>query len=193
MHTFLVYEAIRHVHQEKVDAAFKKDLSLVPCYPEIKRLQAKGYATELHHLQAAPFDEGTIDGTYQVHTNIWLDRLRFKSNPPSTDFDERLWLVWSDQKTAQHIRSLKSAQRNATLPFDRRECMLGPCALFHVLQNLVLTIIRTHFEGEKGTSDATLLSDILYLGRKGYSRESPKFYLFDPLLKQSFSARILMV
>ncbi|KAF1807816.1 hypothetical protein P152DRAFT_324362 [Eremomyces bilateralis CBS 781.70] len=96
--------------------------------------------------------------------------------------------------------------------------MLGPPGLFHVLMNLILTIVRIHFDTEPLLpsdtkpslpsdtkpslpsdakplllSDTTLLSDIIYWDRKGYTRESPKFYMFDPLLKQSFYARVLML
>ncbi|KAF1808899.1 hypothetical protein P152DRAFT_517097 [Eremomyces bilateralis CBS 781.70] len=210
MDIHLVYEALQHVHSTSIDLVFQSQPSTVPAYPEINRLYAGGNATNIHHLRAAPFDEGTIQGTYGVHEDIWIRQLGFQSQPPSEDFTNRLWLVFGDQKTAQHIRTLKEAQKNAILPFDRRRWMLGPSGLFHVLMNLILTIVRIHFDTEPTLpsdtkpslptdakpsvpSDATLLSDIIYWDRKGYTRESPKFYMFDPLLRQSFYARVLML
>jgi hypothetical protein len=146
----------------------------------------------MHQLGAIYEDEGTIEGTYGVHKEIWIKKLGFAEPDSSRHFTRRLWLVWGDQKTAHHIRSVKAEQRLASREYDRRDWMIGPGAFFHVLQSFLLLMVRTHWENPQGKpSKATLLHDIGYWNRYGITRDNAKFHLLQPLVMQGFTARVL--
>ena len=149
----------------------------LPSFPFVDRLPPT--KTKLEQLGAAFHNEGTIEGTlaYKRENNI---------------FKTRLWPTYGDQLTAQHIRSVQGRLAESRLPFDRREHIVPGIGWFHVLQAMVYLIIRTHFESEDASDGAhcTLLHDIKEWGRKGLSRDSAKYYQFEPLIQQGFNSRI---
>lgn len=184
--------AIRKIHPEAVDAIFKDEPDLFPQMPQLELLAPR--KTALQQLGAIFEDEGTIEGTYGVHTDIWIRKLGFKEDDQSHHFGQRLWLAWGDQKTAQHIRSVKTEQCLASQAFDRRDWLLGPCAFFHVLQSFLFLIVRTHWESLPGAhSRCTLLHDIGYWDRRGITRENAKYHLVEPLIMQGWTARVLAI
>lgn len=189
---YFIADAIRTVHPDPFNRLFQGKEELIPKMPEIDRLPPKP-VTKLHHLGAIFFDEGTIEGTFQVHNDIWLSKMRFSDDSTKRDFARRLWLVHGDQKTAELIRSLKSGQRLAEREYDRRDWMLGPPAFWHILQSLTFMIIRTHWDSpDKSCKYACNLKyDITNWNRGGISRENAKYHIVEPLLKQSWTARIL--
>ena len=68
-------------------------------------------------------DKSTIQGTYSVHKNIFIDQLRLQAldDPYGfayNDFTNRLWLAYGDQLTAHYIRSVKQEQAYTGCPFD---------------------------------------------------------------------------
>ena len=71
--------------------------------------------------------------------------------------------------------------------------MLGPIAYWHILQSLTFMIIRTHWDSpDKGCKYAcNLQNDITNWNLGGISRENAKYHIVEPLLKQSWTARIL--
>ena len=189
---YFIADAIRTVHPGPFNRIFQGKEELIPKMPEIDRLPPKP-VTELHHLGAIFYDEGTIEGTYQVHDDIWLSKMKFSDDPAKQDFANRLWLVHGDQKTAELIRSLKSQQRLAEREYDRRDWMLGPPAFWHILQSLTFMIIRTHWDSPDKTCKyaCNLQYDITNWNRGGISRENAKYHMVEPLIKQSWTARIL--
>ena len=72
----------------------------------------------MQQLGAIFHNEDTIDGTYDVHQNIWIQKLGFKEEDESHHFNECLWLAWGDQKTASLIQSLKTEQSITIQAFD---------------------------------------------------------------------------
>jgi hypothetical protein len=187
-----IADAIRVIHPGSFNHIFKGREELIPKIPEIDTLPPKP-VTELHHLGAIFFDEGTIDGTYQVHDDIWVSKMKFSDDPAVADFAHRLWLAHGDLKTAEMIRTLKYEQRLAEREYDRRDWMLGPPAFWHILQSLTFMIIRTHWDSpNKGCKYAcNLQHDITNWNLGGVSRENAKYHIVEPLLKQSWTARIL--
>lgn len=140
-------------------------------------------------LGAIFYDEGRLDGTYKVHEDIFLRKFGFNVD---ADFDERLWIVQGDQKTAAFIRRLKAHQYYASRAYDRRRWMIAPPAFFHILQNFILAIVRSHFEApSRSNSMATLLHDVGIWQRYGIARDNAKFHLMEPLLTQGWTGRIL--
>jgi uncharacterized protein DUF6589 len=186
---YFITEAVAKLHSTEVAHVFN-DTSYRPQMPEIDRLRP--YKTVMHQLGAIYEDEGTIEGTYGVHKDIWIKKLGFAEPDSSRHFARRLWLVWGDQKTAHHIRSVKAEQRLASRKYDRRDWMIGPGAFFHVLQSFLFLMVRTHWENPQGKpSKATLLHDIGYWNRYGITRDNAKFHLLQPLVMQGFTARVL--
>ena len=147
--------------------------------------------SELIQLGSIFYDEGRLDGTYNVHRDIFLDKFGLNAD---TDFDERLWIVQGDQKTVAFIRRLQAQQYYASRAYDRRRWMVAPPALFHTLQNFILCIVRSHFEApSQSHSMETLLHDISVWQRYGISRENVKFHLMEPLITQGWSGRLLAI
>jgi hypothetical protein len=190
---FLITDAIRTLHSAAFEKVFQDRKDLIPEMPHVERLSPTP-ATQLHHLGAIFFDEGTVDGTYGVHSDIWLSKMGFSEDPSKNDFDDRLWLVHGDQKTTQMIRSVKMEQRFADQAYDRRKWMLGPPAYFHILQCLTYMIVRTHWSSPSGCDyQCNLLHDIGVWNRGGLSRENAKYYILEPLIKQSWTTRIVAI
>lgn len=113
----------------------------MPCMPIFERLDAQ--KTTLRQLGAIWQNEGTIDGTIAVHEDIWGTKLGCKTD--DAIFSTRLWLVYGDQLTAHHIRSVQSRRAESNLPFDRRDHILPGPGWFHILQALLYLVVRTHF------------------------------------------------
>jgi hypothetical protein len=101
---YFIADAIRTVHPGAFNRIFQGKEELIPVMPEIERLPPKP-ATELHHLGAIFYDEGTIDGTYQVHEDIWLSKMKYSDDPAERDFTDRLWLAHGDQKTDSYFEA----------------------------------------------------------------------------------------
>ncbi|KAI1820669.1 hypothetical protein F4861DRAFT_542738 [Xylaria intraflava] len=88
-----------------------KDLFKLEDPPEYPAVDVVTYKESPYIQLGAIFEnEGTIDGVYQVHEELWKRRLEFK------DYDERLTLVYGDQKTTSFIRRIKQSQSEASDP-----------------------------------------------------------------------------
>lgn len=132
----LISDAIKRIHADGVNRVFTH--GSYPQMPNIDCLEAN--KTQFWQFGAIFEDEGTIKGTYGVHTSIFIDQLglRAPDDPneaqasDADDFRDRLFLVHGDQLTAHHIRSVKAEQSKAIRPFDRRDWVLGIPAWFHI-------------------------------------------------------------
>ncbi len=97
-----------------------------------------------------------------------------------------------DQLTAHRIRAVKAEQLQAKRSFDRRDWLLGVPAWFHIQMNLLNTIVRTHWMSVQPNKEAhhCLKADITTWNRSYSSRDSVKYHQIEPLILQSFTARI---
>jgi len=125
-------------------------------------------------------DEGTIEGTYGVHHDIWIRQLGLKEDDESHHFDERPMACVGRQKTASFIRNLKVEQSTSTRAFDRRDWLLGPNAFFHVLQALYL-IVRTILTALQVHIRSPPSFMIWLLDRHGITRENAKYHLLETI------------
>jgi hypothetical protein len=143
----LIADAIRRLHPGVVGSMFTGDAALLyPTFPVIDRLPAR--KTKFWQFAGITADERTIEGTYQVHDDIYLQQLGLvASRTPgeADDFSKCLYLVHGDQLTAQQIRAVQQEQANAARLYDQRQWLRGVPAWFHVQMNLLHTIIRTHW------------------------------------------------
>ena len=189
---YLLSEAIRSVHGSSVDRIFEGPGSTLPAFPVIDRLDHSS-ASQVKNLGAIYHDEGTIAGTYEVHNDIWLKQFGYSDEIEDRHFEERLWMVWGDQKTAELIRSLRKQQAAvAERSYERRSWMLGPPAYFHILQSLTYLLVRTHWSNPSGLhSPHNILHDISYWSRDGLDENNVKYHIIDPLVRASWNSRIL--
>ncbi|KAI5290131.1 hypothetical protein KEM52_000555, partial [Ascosphaera acerosa] len=192
---FFIKQAIVTVFEKALAKAFENAgcPAELPAFPYVRRIPAE-HGTALHPLAGIFSDEGTIDGTYDVHRNIFIKQMGFSDDANAPDFTNRLILAYGDQKTAAYIRSLKYEQRLSSHPYDRREWLIGPPALFHTAMALLYTITRTHFDNPPGAeSKSTLLHDIRYWARTRITRENIKYHDLKPVVVDGFNARMLAV
>ncbi|KAI1818892.1 hypothetical protein F4861DRAFT_544588, partial [Xylaria intraflava] len=157
--------------------------------PEYPAVDLVSYSDSPYIQLGAIFEnEGTIDGVYQVHEELWKHRLEFK------EYDERLTLVYGDQKTTSFIRRIKQSQSEASDPWERKKWMVPVPALFHVELNLVEMIFRVFWDtGDKGVrSNAVISSDVNFFQRgRHINRKSIRYHQAVPLLIHGFTGRIL--
>lgn len=191
---FLILNAISQLHPVIKTSVYKDDEFPKPPVFEILR----AHQTKVWQLATIFQDEGTLEGTHLVHDEIWKNQFGFKPNEDDADaryFREMLLLVFGDQKTASLLRSVCSMQRRSSLDYDKRKWMLGLPAYWHIMQALLTSILKVHYQSldeEKKAifSRATVQHDANFLQRRGISPSSVKFHLVEPLVIGSWNARI---
>lgn len=189
---FFIAEALSSVFSDAISKIFNQRPCSKPCFPFI-RIIPPSKATTVFPLAGIFSNEGTIDETYDVHDNIFLRQFGFTLDDRD-EFNDKLWIVWGDQKTAEFNRSVKFEQRLSRHPYHRRQWLLSPPAYFHIAQAILFLIVRTHFENPRGAeSKSTLLHDIRYWARTRINRENIKYHDVRPLVKDGFNSRILAV
>ena len=187
----LIADAIKRLHPDAVKHVFKdKDEvdhrigNSYPEFPTLERLPAR--KTEYWQFAGITADEGTIEGTYAIHDDIYKEQLGLhaaEAPGEQDDFSRRLYLVHGDQLTAQNIRTVQREQCRAALNYDRRQWMLGIPAWFHIQMNLMFTIVRTHFAAGHGESNIyTLASDATSWNRTLGTRDNIKYYVMEPII-----------
>ncbi|KAI5293371.1 hypothetical protein KEM52_005608 [Ascosphaera acerosa] len=136
-------QTIRSVFEVAFDQVFVRAPAATPTVADQRVLRrAKTLAGSL----AAIFHgESTIQGVYGVHPSIFLNQFKYSDAADSTDFDERLWLVYSDQKTVEFNHTIKLRQQCFDFALHRRRWLLPIACLFHTAQALAYTIICTHY------------------------------------------------
>lgn len=192
---FFIVEAIERLHGNAVKNLFKNCADQKPQFPVIDR--RPGTRTEFWQLAGITANEGTIEGTYAVHDDIFLQQLGYtKAEQPGLedDFTNRLFLAYGDQLTTHHIRSVQHEQRHAGLAYDRRQWMMGVPAWFHIQYNLLLTIVRTHWKPVgKQTEHHCVSHDATLWNRTQTSRDNVKYHLMEPIVAQGFTARVVAI
>ena len=192
---FFIFEAVRRLHTESVLQIFEKHADQVPAFPVIQTIPPT--KTEFWQLAGITANEGTIEGTYAVHDDAFLNQLGFKKGvhpDEDDDFTQRLFLVHGDQLTVCRMRSVQHEQRHARLAYDRRRWLMGVPAWFHIQYNLLLTIVRTHWKpvGD-ATEDHCVSSDSTLWNRSQNSRDNVKYHLMEPIIAQGFTSRVVAV
>lgn len=190
--TFFIAEAIQRLHVNPVKQIFSRCLDRFPTFPEIHQLPAR--KSQFWQFAGIAADEGTIEGTYKVHDNIFLDQLRLNRDTgpgQKNDFSERLFLVHGDQLTAARIRAVQHERRHARLDYDRRQWMLAVPSWFHIQYNLLCTIVRTHGSPINGETDLhCVYTDAMRWNRSQSSKDNVKFHLMEPIVAQGYTSRI---
>jgi hypothetical protein len=184
---FFIADAMRRLYPKAIDQIWVKNPDKdFPRMPKIDALDPR--QTKSYSLGAIPFSEGTIDGNYQVHKSIFVDQFGLD---PEKQFQNRLYLVYGDQKTVQLIRSVKSEQRTATLDYDRRDWLLPVPSLFHLRMNFLWMIQRTHSGGPRCPEASTLFHNMNFWNRKQIPLAKAPFHLLEELILHSWDSRII--
>jgi hypothetical protein len=189
----LIADAIKRVHEDATGRVFGGgNREKYPQFPIIDRLVPE--KTVHYQLAGIAQDEGTIEGTYAVHDEIFLEQLQMRAadNPAEDDdFTKRLILIHGDQLTANRIRSTRQERRRATRVYDRRRWAHPLPAWFHVQMNLLSTIVRTHWSADAGLNSVhTLISDMTRWNRTFGTRDNAKYHLMEPVVTQGFTSRV---
>ena len=182
----LIADAILRYYPDVIEKSFATDKRF-PRMPVIDVLEPRKY--EVHQLGPIFFDEGSLEGTYGVHQDIWLRQLGLDR---LEDFRERLWIVGGDHRTTLLNRSIRQEQRFSTQIYDRRDWLVSPSQPFHLMLNFLYLIVRTHY-GDAGNraSKATLLHDLLFWDRPHITRENCPYHLLKPLILEGWDARVI--
>jgi hypothetical protein len=192
---YFILNAISQLHPVVRTSVYSDNVFPEP--PVFETLQA--HRTKMFQLGAIFQDEGTLEGTYSVHDEIWKKQFGFE--PEGLDrenFIERLWLVWGDQKTVSLLRSVCSMQRRSILDYDKKKWMLGPPAYWHIMQAVLTSLLKIHYESldeehKPVFSRATVQHDANFLQRRGVSPSSVKFHIVEPLVVAGWNARICAI
>jgi hypothetical protein len=191
----LIADAVKRLHESAVNSIFDQDTAgLYPSFPSIERLDPS--VTKFWQFEGITADEGTIEGTYRVHDDIYLRQLQLTAaaRPEQPDdFTHRLYLVHGDQLTTQRIRAVQQEQVRATRAYDRRQWLCGIPSWFHIEMNLLHTIIRTHWAPALPNQSTVhcVSSDATRWNRSQQSRDNVKYHLMEPIITQGFTSRIV--
>jgi hypothetical protein len=143
--------------------------------------------TTIHSsLGAIPHDESTNVGNLEVLSCIFKDQYGL----PDEMFNERLYLIYGDQKTTQRIRMIKTRRTKSIQAVDRLDWALPVPALFHLRMNYLYMLNRVHFGALNDGSLATLYHAMNMWARKGISRKNANFPALEQLVIHSFQSRI---
>lgn len=136
-------------------------------------------------LGPIPHDESSNAGNILILENIFQHQYHL----PDSAFEQRLFLIYGDQKTTQRIRSIKQRREQAQRPYDRLQWALPVPALFHLRMNYLYMISRLHFGGQGG-GQSTLYDAMNFWTRKKISKSNADFYALEQLIIHSFQARV---
>ncbi|KAF1936991.1 hypothetical protein EJ02DRAFT_478313 [Clathrospora elynae] len=190
----LIADAVKRFRPGPVSTIFNGDAAgQYLGFPSVDWLTA--HKMEYRMFAGITADEGSIEGTYKVHDDIFITQsgLKPSDTPDIPDiYANRIFLVHGDELTVDRIRSVQQGQSLASRDYDRRQWLCGIPAWFHIHMNLLNTIIRTHWSPAiPGQSDIhTVSGDSTRWGRSQTSRDIAKYHLMEPVITQGFTSRI---
>ena len=168
------------IFSNAIPDAAKKQRPTMPVIDVLKHVK-----TVHCSLGPIPYDESSNAGNIQILENIFRQQYHL----PDSDFKSRLFLIYSDQKTTQRIRSIKQRREQAGQHYDRLQWALPVPALFHLRMNYLYMISRVHFGGPGG-GQSTLYDAVNFWTRKKISKSNADFYALEQLIIHSFQARV---
>ena len=186
--TSFIADAIRCAYPAAVDGIFDSNADIE--YPRMPVVDVLPHG-RTEHVTLGPIldSEASINGNYRVMENIFLDQLQYNRE---TAFNDRLFLVYGDQKTAKLIRSCKEERVEAECAYDSHKWVLPIPGLWHVRLNFLYMVMRTFYGGEEAAQQfSALYTHINHLGRRNIPREKAPFHYMEELILHSFDARVV--
>lgn len=191
-----IAEAIRYCHRDAVEALFtdvqpiqrgpmKPRTRLVdwPEFPAVERLPAQ--KTEHYSLGPMLFNEGCIDGTYDVIQNIFEEQFAYKTG---SDFNDLLQLVYGDQKTVSLLHAVKKERAEARSVYNRLGWILPIPGLFHWRMNYLDMMYDLYSGDDHPAVQSTLHQNKVFLGCV-QGHKSP-FHHKEEVVTRAFVARV---
>jgi hypothetical protein len=182
---YFIAEAIRIAYPESIKSIFSKSDITYPSMPAVELLELR--KTDSKTLGPILFNEGTLDGSYEVVESIYKRQFQLDD----TEFDNRLFLAFGDQKTSSLIRSMQAEQVDASAAYDRKDWLIGIAALFHLRMNFLWLMQRTHYGNMEQQDASTLYHNINFWGRKNIPADRAAFQVLEELVLHSFDARVV--
>lgn len=184
---YWIAHGIRNAHPETVDHVFANHREKWPQFPEIERLLPR--RTEHYGLGPILKNEGTIDGTYEVIDEIFQNQFDLDASEGSTEFSQKLQLVYGDQKTVSLIQTVQKERSESLLPYSRFSWILSFPGLFHLRMNF-MDMIHDLYSGQEDQAlyMSTLAHNANILGRQR-GRETP-FHKKEALAEHAFDSRV---
>lgn len=184
---YLIFSAIKRVYPTAIENIYKDNTMNQLSMPQLDILPCN--RTEDITMGAIMEDEATVVGNYRVLENIFSGQLGIDK---PTGFQERLYLVYGDQKTCSLIRSCQRQRFETSDVYHRLEWALPIAGLWHLRLNYLRMIMKTFFGGRKYANQySTLYFQINHLNRRNIPKESAPFHHVEELILHSFDARIL--
>ncbi|KAH7119247.1 hypothetical protein EDB81DRAFT_815518 [Dactylonectria macrodidyma] len=183
--TYFIAEAIRATYPKSVKSIFSKSDIPFPPMPIVELLGLR--KTDSKTLGPILFNEGTLDGSYEVVESIYKHQFQLDD----TEFDNRLFLAFGDQKTSSLIRSMQAEQVDASAAYDRKDWLIGVAALFHLRMNFLWLMQKTHYGNMEQQDSSTLYHNINFWGRKNIPADRAAFQVLEELVLHSFDARVV--
>ncbi|RSL42675.1 hypothetical protein CEP51_016454 [Fusarium floridanum] len=183
--TYFIAEAIRTAYPKSVKSIFAKSDNPFPAMPTVELLELR--KTDSKTLGPILFNEGTLEGSYGVVESIYKHQFQLDN----TEFDNRLFLAFGDQKTSSLIRSIQAEQVDASAAYDRKDWLIGVAALFHLRMNFLWLMQKTHYGNMEQQDPSTLYHNINFWGRKNIPSDRAAFQVLEELVLHSFDARIV--
>ncbi|KAH9025425.1 hypothetical protein EDB84DRAFT_1241631, partial [Lactarius hengduanensis] len=144
-----------------------------------------GHKTVFHPLRATTIEEASIDGNLLVHNDIYLVQLK-RSLDELSDFAIPLF---NDQLTNARIRSGQFLRKKDISSWERREVFQLAFGTFHLVMNLLWSVLETHHGSVGQTGSLAFFFAILEKARLG--GEHPDYHTLLSALKQILHGLIL--
>ncbi|KAJ4189476.1 hypothetical protein NW759_016766 [Fusarium solani] len=183
--TYFIAEAIRTAYPKSVKSIFAKSDNPFPAMPTVELLELR--KTDSKTLGPILFNEGTLEGSYEVVESIYKHQFQLDN----TEFYNRLFLAFGDQKTSSLIRSIQAEQVDASAAYDRKDWLIGVAALFHLRMNSLWLMQKTHYGNLEQQDPSTLYHNINFWGRKNIPSDRAAFQVLEELVLHSFDARVV--
>ncbi|KJK86218.1 hypothetical protein H633G_09939 [Metarhizium anisopliae BRIP 53284] len=182
---YFIAEAIRTAYPSSVKHIFATSDISFPTMPTVELLEIR--KTDSKTLGPILFNEGTLDGSYEVVDSIYKHQFQLDD----MDFNDRLFLAFGDQKTSSLIRSMQAEQVDASSAYDRKDWLIGVAALFHLRMNFLWLMQKTHYGNMEQQDASTLHHNINFWGRKNIPADRAAFQVLEELVLHSFEARVV--
>jgi hypothetical protein len=101
-------------------------------------------------------NEGTVDGTYSVIEEIFINQFKYD---PEKDFDDSLQLMYGDQKSISLVQTVQKERLDSEDSYEKLNWILAVPGLFHWRTNYIDMINDIY----KTSVPNTLVFQLLYI------------------------------
>jgi hypothetical protein len=185
---FIIFRAIKSVYSHSVEKIYSNDNE--PTMPIVDILPP----TRTEHLTMGAIleEESSVSGNYNVIDNIFKQQMGLEEKLDEHT-NQRLFLIYGDQKTCGLIRSCKRQRAFETSStYHQLKWALPAPGLWHLRLNY-LQLVLSCFYGSRKYFDqlSTLYPQINALNRHNIPKTKAPFHHMEELILHSLDARII--